>query len=213
MVRKTLNGPAPSKKKFVVIIVIIVILILGGIGLLIWKLQNKTDDNSDNQANGYSGVTAECGDVFQCIDKLDPNSSLEEMNNIIGQKAELATEKDNQKIYKWALADDTTIEARFTTYDNSDGPKTFVTFNINYPENLVAHDADLSHWEEIKSRMNSEEGITYDQIVELVGGTSGTMVEKSQDSKKYQWFDNAGHYLNASIDNETGKCTFATGRL
>lgn len=197
-----------SKKCLYIVLAVIVVLGVGG--LLIWGLQK-----SDTDSREPIGATASCGDVFQCIDKLDPSSSLEEMNDLIGSEAELVKETNDSKTYKWTLADDTTIEARFTTYDSavSDESKTFVTFNINYPENLVAHDADLSHWDEIKTRMNNEDGITYDQIVELVGGTDGTIVEKSQGSKKYQWFNSDGGYLNASFDDETSKCTFATGRF
>ena len=198
-----------DKKTLVIIVVVIALIVLGVGGFAFWNLRKRQDDQNS------LGATAKCGDVFQCIDKLDPNSSLEEMNKTVGSEAELATEDEKSKIYKWTLADDTTIEARIETYKNeSTGEtKSFTTLSINYPENLARHDADFSRWDEIQSKMNQEEGITYDEFIEMVGGIDGTISEKAQDSKKYQWFDNDGGYLSARFDDQTTKCTFATGRI
>ena len=198
-----------DKKTLVIIVVVIALIVLGVGGFAFWNLRKRQDDQNS------LGATAKCGAVFQCIDKLDPNSSLEEMNKTVGSEAELATEDEKSKIYKWTLADDTTIEARIETYKNeSTGEtKSFTTLSINYPENLARHDADFSRWDEIQSKMNQEEGITYDEFIEMVGGIDGTISEKAQDSKKYQWFDNDGGYLSASFDDQTTKCTFATGRI
>lgn len=194
------------------LIMIVAIILFVALAIVVTVLiVNKAQNEQSGEA---LGATAKCGDVFQCIEKLDPESSLEEMNRVVGSDAELASEKDNTKVYKWTLADDTTIEARFETYEheNSDNTRTFVTFSIEYPENLASHDADLSRWPEIKEKMGEADGVTYDQFVEMVGGVDGTIEEKSQGSKKFYWFNQNGGYLSASFDNDSGKCTFASGR-
>lgn len=199
-----------NQRKLVMAIAAALLVIL--IAIVIVLLVNKPKDDHSNQP---LGATANCGDVFQCIEQLDPESNLDDMNRLIGSDAELVSEKDNTKIYKWTLADDTTIEARFETYEhnNSDDARTFVTFSIEYPENLVSHNADLSRWPEIKEKMGEADGVTYDQFVEMVGGVDGTIEEKSQGSKKFYWFDQNGGYLSASFDDDSGKCTFASGRV
>lgn len=189
-------------------IIVAVIVTLGLVGFLVWNLVRT--NNSGNYPDGM----AKCGDVFQCLYKLDPTSTLKEMNAVVGRDAELAVEEDNLKIYKWALSEDTAIEARFTTLDDgTNETASITTINIDYPENLVPHLADFSKWKEIQSKMGDEDGVTYDQFVELFGGVSGTIQEKGQGSKKYQWYSSDGHYLSASFDDETGKCNFATGDL
>lgn len=196
-------------KKVLVIIIIVIAIILGAAVFVFYNLHNRQTGQDS------LGATAKCGDVFQCIDKLDPNSKIEDMNKIIGSDAELAVEDDKTKIYKWTLADDTTIEARVETYknENTDETRSFTTLNINYPENFASHDANFSRWGEIQAKMDQEEGITYGEFIEMVGGIDGTITEKAQDSKKYQWFDNDGGYLSASFDDQTNKCTFVTGRI
>ena len=188
-----------------VVIAIIAVVVLGLVGLLIWRLTTK--DEGEYQ---QMGATAQCGDVFQCIEQLDPNSGLEDMNALIGSDAEVDRQTDDAIIYKWTIAADTTIEARFSTYDDAGETKTLVTFNVHYPESIVPHNADLSRWEEIQTKMGEENGINYEEMVEMVGGAKGLIDEKSQNTTGYRWFDKDDHYLSASFDNATGKCTFAT---
>lgn len=203
MTKKTID------KKKLVLIIVAVVLVLGAGGAAIWFL---------SQAGSYErkgDATAKCGNVFQCLVQLDPNSSLEEMNEIVGWDAELAVDEDDTKIYTWDLSEDTAIEARFSTFmdEGESEPRKFTSINIEYPENSVEHNADLSRWSEIKEKMNNpDEGVTYEEFVEMLG-SEGNIKEKTADSKKYQWHSEDGRYLNASFDNETGKCTFATGRF
>lgn len=206
MTRKSVNQHGTGSKWPIVIVA--AVIVLGLAGFLVWNLLRG--DSSDEYPNGM----AKCGDVFQCLYKLDPTSTLEEMNDVVGRDAELAIEEDNLKIYKWALSEDTAIEARFATLDaGTDEATSITTINIDYPENLVPHLADSSKWKEIQSKMGDEDGVTYDQFVELLGGVSGTIQERGQGSKKYQWYSSDGHYLSANFDDETGKCNFATGDL
>ena len=198
-------------KKKVVIIVVATVAVLGVAGFAAYNFLGVDKTTTKNTI----GATAKCGDVFQCIEAIDPNSSIEEINDVIGSDAELADESDGTKIYKWTLADDTTIEARTTTItdDMNGGETTSTVIYANYPENLVGHDADLSRWKEIQEKLNEKDGITYDQFVEIVGGGDGLLIEKSPDSKTYQWFSENGGYLNASFDNESQKCLFMTGQV
>lgn len=206
MTKKSVNQHGANSKWPIIIVATIVTL--GLVGFLVWNLVRA--NNSGNYPDGM----AKCGDVFQCLYELDPTSTLREMDAVVGRDAELAVEEDNLKIYKWALSEDTAIEARFTTLDDgTNETASITTINIDYPENLVPHLADFSKWKEIQSKMGDEDGVTYDQFVELFGGVSGTIQEKGQGSKKYQWYSSDGHYLSASFDDETGKCNFATGNL
>lgn len=196
-----------DKKK--VLIVVLIIAVLGVAGFALFKFKNSDDADKRETV----GVTVSCGDVFQCIEVLDPQSSIEEMSEIIGSDAELAQETSDSKIYKWTLADDTTIEARITSFvDGTTGDKiSSTTVYANYPEGFITHDADLSNLEDLRTAMGEADGITYEQVVEAVGGSKGMLTEKSPGSKRYQWFGADGSSLDASFDDETGKCLMLVG--
>lgn len=145
--------------------------------------------------------------VLECIEKLNPTQTLEEMNNIIGFDGELTSETESYKVYKWALNEETSITSQFMLNYNT------ATISANYPTSIAPHNADFSKWDEIKSKLNNRETITYDEFVNLVGGVQGTIDKKTSSSTSYVWYNKDGGYLSAYFNPETGKCTMATGRF
>lgn len=146
-------------------------------------------------------------DVFGCIEKLDATMTLEEMNKVIGFEGELTSDEERYQVYKWDLTDDTSITSQFHTTTNT------ATISANFPNSMITEKADFSKWDEIKSKLNKREEITYDQFVEYVGGVQGKMDQKTSSSITYKWLNNEGGYLSAYFDTKTGKCTMATGRF
>ena len=145
--------------------------------------------------------------VFECIKKLDSKNTLEEMNTIIGFEGELKSETESYKVYEWDLTDDTSITSQFMLNYNT------ATISANYPSNMVPNKADFSKWDEIKSKLNKRETITYEEFVKMVGGVEGVLDQKTSTSITYVWHNSEGGYLSAYFNPETGKCTMATGRF
>ena len=70
---------------------------------------------------------------------------------------------------------------------------------------------DFSRYNELQPKI--KEGITYNDFISYIGNVQGTIIEKSSTSTKYTWVSKDGSYLNGSFSNNSGKCTFASGRI
>ncbi len=146
------------------------------------------------------GTAAKCS-AIECIKLIKPENKVEEINNIIGIKGEITDSKYNR--YYWKITEDSGIEVAY--YSGTKG-NIFLKVNNN---TLVNESVTFSKFEsDIKPRVST--GITYKEIVELIGKVEGTLVEKSSYSTKYQWVSKSGETLKVTINNQTEKCTFAT---
>ncbi len=141
--------------------------------------------------------------VFDCINKIEPKNTVEDINEIIGFDGELIDEKYNK--YYWELSDTSSITV--TYYSSTLGDIT-IDYNKEYLKN---NKVDFSHYDELQDKVKS--GITYNDFINYIGNIDGTIVEKNSSSIKYIWVDKDGKYLNASFSNSTGKCNYTTGML
>lgn len=145
--------------------------------------------------------------VFECIKKISSTNTLEEMNKIIGFDGENSYESNTSTTYKWKLSEDTSIEATI----NKESKK--ATLKIWYPSKMITKYANFSKWDEIEKKYKSTSGITYDEIVKLVGNVEGTLSGKSDLQLTYNWYDENNGYMFAYINPKTNKCTLASGRF
>ena len=175
----------------------------------------KSESNGNNSSSTAVESKAKCGDVLQCMEKLDVNSELDDMNEVMGFEAKEKSSTDDYKIYEWDLTDDTSIEVMFHYYTSVINNETTVSakFTANYPWDTVPNKADFSKWDEIEEKLNSDEGLSYSEFVELVGGVEGIIDSKSDDEIGYSWHNSEGNYLKAKVDPETNEILLATGRF
>ena len=146
-------------------------------------------------------------EVFECMEKLDSKNTLEQMNETIGFEGKLESETEDYKVYVWDLSEKTSIKSQFMLkYDTA-------TISATYPTEIAPNKADFSKWDEIKSKLDKKETITYDEFVKLVGGDKGVLKQKTSSSLSYSWYNKDGGFLTAYFNAETGKCTMATGRF
>ena len=97
-----------KKKSFIILICMFAILFtVTGCG---------TKEEGTNGSSTAAESKAKCGDVFQCMEKLDVNSELEDMNKVMGFEAKERSSTDDYKIYEWDLTDDTSIEVMFNYF-------------------------------------------------------------------------------------------------
>ena len=175
----------------------------------------KSESNGNNSSSTAAESKAKCGDVLQCMEKLDVNSELDDMNEVMGFEAKEKSSTDVYNIYEWYLTDDTSIEVMFHYYTSVINNETTVSanFTANYPWDTVPNKADFSKWDEIEEKLNSDEGLSYSEFVELVGGVEGIIDSKSDDEIGYSWHNSEGNYLKAKVDPETNEILWATGRF
>lgn len=140
-------------------------------------------------------------DVFECIEIINTDDSYEQVVSKIGFEGEY-TGTDTERYY-WELSEDTGIEIYF--FDSGS------TISIDFPNNLISKRANFSKWDEIESKVDSKDGLTYDELVNLLGNVQGVLTDKKSHSVTYKWLDADGGYISAIFDSDTMKCTWISG--
>lgn len=161
-------------------------------------------NNFTSNGNNLSGekIKGNCI-ATECIKKIEPENTVEEINNIIGFNGELTDEKYN--IYYWKISENTGVKVSY--YSSKKG-----TISIDYDRDSLANSkVDFSRYNELQSKI--KEGITYNDFISYIGNVQGTIIEKSSTSTKYTWVSKDGGYLNASFSNNSNKCIFVSGRI
>ena len=183
-------------------LILCLIFVLSGCGAKKDSSDKDSKDNNESSSQESNNSDKEDLKVFDFIDKIKPENTVEEINTIVGSEGELVEEKYNK--YSWKITEDTTLTA---TYYSS---KT-ATISITIDDDLLKDDkTDLSTASNLKSEINSENGIKYEDLVSRFG-TNGHIVEKSSSSTVYKWVNGKGGYIRATFSNSTGKCTFFSG--
>lgn len=168
------------------------------------KDNDSNKDSKNNSSENSTESSKEDLKVFEYMDKIKPENTVEEINSIIGSDGELVDEKYNK--YTWKITDDTTLTATYYSAKTA-------TITIDIDDDLLKDDkTDLSDSSNLKSEINSANGVTYEDMVSKFG-TNGYMVEKRSSGTSYMWVNKDGGYIKANFSNDSGKCTSFFGRV
>ena len=141
---------------------------------------------------------------LECIKKLKPENSVEDINKVIGFEGELTDEKYN--IYTWKFTDTEKLTATYYSSDKA-------TIEASYDKDeLKNNKIDFSKYDEIQSALKSGSSLTYDEFCKKVNG-NGVLYYISSYNNKYVWVNKNGEYLTGSFSTSTNKCTFVVGRI
>lgn len=205
-----------KKETIIGIVVAIIVAIAVVFFLMSGKKDNTNSQNSKSTITNSNEQTTQQTkgnyDVFEAIKLIKTDDTYEKLNELIGFEGELTGQSKegsvlNYKKYKWELTDDTYIEA---TIDDNKG-KITTSATANFPDSMIKNDkVDFSRTDEMKKKINADGGLTYDEVVELVGGVEGTLDSVDSFSHKYIWVNSKGGTLHASFNN-SGKCTIFNG--
>lgn len=171
---------------------------------------NTNDNNTTNSGTKVEESKKTKGncDVFECIQKIETDNTLEEVNNLVGFDGEKTNEGNGWITYDWEITEDSTLSVTF--YESS----STCNVEIEFDDDLIKNKkVDFSKYEEVKSALQKGETLTYDDLKEKFGGVDGTLIEKSTGSNRYKWVNSQGGYLNVSFSNQTKKCTMIMGRF
>ena len=161
-----------------------------------------TESSADTQAQSEPQELTPDSELFQIMGELSPEMTLEEANEVIGSEGEVSTESDSSTVYVWDMGDECSIEGTFFTSGSA-------RFDAEYPRKLVKDRANFGDWDNIKAQ--AEAGtLTYDQLVEMLGGVPGLMDSVRSGGYTYQWYNDDGGYLFAQTD-EDGEVSIVSG--
>lgn len=182
-----------KKRIYGLIVALLLVVTLTGCG-------NNSSNGSEVGAN--KNTKGNCN-AIECIKKIKPENTVEEINSIIGFDGELTDEKYNK--YYWELSENTGVEV--TYYSGKTG-----NISIDFDRDSLANNkVDFSRYNELQPKI--KEGISYNDFIAYIGNVEGTVIEKSSSSTKYVWVSSDGSYLNGTFSNRTNNCTFASGMI
>lgn len=204
-----------KKEKIIAIFVAIIVAVIVIAFLLFGRKEQSTKENNNDITSNNQETTQQSKgnyDVFESIKHLKVENTYEEINEIIGFEGELKDQSkegssSQWKKYEWELTDDTSIVVRLDEFKG----KTTAQISAEFPDKMVKNDkVDFSRTDEMKKKINSTEGLTYEEVVEILGGVEGTLDAVDSFSHKYLWVNSKGGTLHATFNN-SGKCTIFNG--
>lgn len=164
------------------------------------KKEVLKDNETKTKAEEKDKLKANCS-ALECIKKIEPTNTVEEVNKIVGVDGVLTDEKYN--IYEYDLGNDEKITLKYYS-----GKK--ATIVADYEEDdLADKKVDLSKLQDLKAKVSS--GISYDDFKKEIGNVDGTLVEKSDISNKYVWVSKKGGSVKATFRTSDNLCSFFSG--
>lgn len=147
--------------------------------------EQASDNKKDTEVKEKSKGKCE---VKDCMNLLNTDMKLEEINEVIG----LEGEKDETTgKYKWQLTSKTKIEAEFKDEN--------VNFKATYNKDDLKNDKlKLSTCYEISNNIQKK-NYTYEEMVEKLEGIEGNLESYSPTSKMYSWVDKDGNTFRATF--------------
>ena len=86
--------------------------------------------------------------------------------------------------------------------------------DVTYDKSVLRNDkVDFTRYEEIKTKRENGENITYDEFKALMGGVEGTVANKYPTSTMYVWVNSDGAYLQGTFRNSDNLLTFLSGEI
>lgn len=164
------------------------------------KQEKKDNSKKEVKTEEKKTLKAKCS-ALECIKKIEPENTVEEVNKIVGVEGKLTDEKYN--FYEYDLGNDEKITLKYYS-------STKATIVADYERDELANKkVDLSKLTDLKPKVSA--GITYDDFKNEIGGEDGTLIEKSESSNKYVWVSKKGGYITASFRKSDNKCSFFSG--
>ena len=156
-----------------------------------------------NSNNNEVKIKANCK-VFDCLNKIEPENTVDEINEIIGFDGDVTDEK--YKIYNWQLNETDSIQVAYYSSDKSQ-------IKIKYDKEKIKNKkVDFSNYEKIKEDLKKGVKYTYNDLTKKFK-TKGKLTGKSSISKKYTWVSDNGSYLTATISNNDNRCISLIGKI
>ena len=173
------------------------------------------EGSADTEQTGASSEEPDYTEVSDLMGRLVSAATVEEANAIIGSEAAQRGEPDTSGLstayyYEWTLPGDIEIDGTYYDYPEGEGTDS-ATYAVSYRSGKVKDKADFSKWDEIKAALGSDEGLSYDGMVEMLGGVEGLRSKVSTKGEAtYHWYNEDGNYLFTMVGSD-GMCGTTSG--
>ena len=150
-------------------------------------------------------------DLFKCMEKIDTSGTIEDINKVIGFEGTVTgtSEKGDSYAwtsYRWDLTEDEAVEVKYYTES-----KLMYVEAIYSRDSLKNKKVDFSSVKEDMKKINSANGLKYEDVKKIVGGVDGHLVKKDNNTLTYTWYNSKGGTFTARFSTTSGKCTSYNG--
>jgi hypothetical protein len=211
------QAPAGKKSNGVIIIAIAVgIIVCLAVVLLIlapWKKSGGSGNGDDKGGSSSSeaayNTKGKCK-FYECLHGLTVNRTLDDINNVIGFEPEVKVDEErHSETYTWVFDDNHTIVMNASTWSGT-STTTSVRLGEYIKEEIEQDGVTFANVAEIKANMNKDDGVSYDEFKEYMGGVDGVLVEVGS-WNKYEWRSTSAEgYMTGSFGTGN-KCMFMSG--
>ncbi len=166
------------------------------------KENNSVKDENTNKNETTQTVKSKCS-YYKCLSMMTLDNTMDELDEIVGFKAEsVDVTTENMTRYEYDFGNDKKITV--TLYKDK-----LSTIKIEYDKkDLKNKKVTLENLSDIKARIN--DGISYDEFKEAVGGVDGTLIEVSS-WNKYVWVAEDGSSNVTASFGKDGNLKFFSG--
>ena len=164
-------------------------------------------DGAETDAKGGNGEdTSNSVKYWEYFGKIELGDSLAKVTEVMGLEGVITLDEDLSVVYFWDTGDKNGYEVNFWKEDDR-----AIRVEMKFDRKDLANDAviiqDLT---ELKAKV--QQGITYDEMKEYLGGVDGVWVTKTSTTNKYCWAHTSGAYVEASFSASDNQCSFFFGR-
>lgn len=150
-------------------------------------------------------VKSKCS-YYECLSEMSRDNTIEELNDIVGfdaTKVEDTTNDTTSEKYEYDFGEDKKITV--TMYNQK-----ISSIKIEYDKKELKNSkVTLDNLSDMESKIN--DGVSYDEFKEAVGGVDGTLIELGM-WNKYLWVaEDGSSNITASFDSEDGELKFFNG--
>lgn len=140
--------------------------------------------------------------INECMEMIDVQNSVSDINSIIGVDGELIDVGYNE--YCWEVYDGALIYVKYNDLNVGE-----IKAEID-DELIINKDLNFKNINEIETLVN-ENLLDYQKLVNILGNVEGILIEKKTDELTYKWVGKDNKYLSATFSRDTGKCIMLTG--
>lgn len=152
--------------------------------------------------SGCAGKKSAKADYLDLINKIELGDSLEDVNKVVGSDGVLSSDGIT---YTWEVGGGG-LSVHFQGEETDEAIAIALDYENKDVENKKVKIKDL---EGLKKKVN--EGITYDDFKELMGGVDGVLTRKGTGTNSYVWRNPDGSNVSASFQLETDLCNSFVG--
>ena len=214
-------APAPKKgfPVWAIILIIVGVLAIAGtaIAFAVIPAIANLGKGGNGTGTGSSSVDTPTKEIskgkckfYECLSKVTDESTVAEVTEIFGFEPEkTSSETATTIVYTWTFDENHTINLNASSVG---GKEKTISLKLDkyVSSEIEKNGVTFENVQTIKSNLNKDGGVSYEQFKDYMGGVDGTLIEVGS-WNKYEWRSTSSKgYMTGSFSRD-GQCMFMSG--